>query len=106
VQSDDNEPPVTETAAPVEAPLAVPATGALRPKRFGRRKRGAIKQRQPKPIDGCGTAFLTPDQTCELLGINRPMLLKLEARGVLKPVRLGHLTVRYRLSDIERMASE
>jgi excisionase family DNA binding protein len=63
------------------------------------------KQRQPQAIAGA-PVFLTPDQVCASLGINRAKLLQLEGRGVLTPVRLGHATVRFRASDLEKLATD
>lgn len=64
------------------------------------------KHRKPRPIHGCSVAFGGPDDVCQILGINRAKLRELEIQGVLKPVRLGHTTVRYNLSELAKLGAE
>ena len=44
--------------------------------------------------------LLKPDEACEILGINKPMLYQLSSRGAIRKVKLG-ACLRFRLYDLQ-----
>jgi excisionase family DNA binding protein len=62
-----------------------------------------------KPKDDDGPILLSREQVAKLLGVSESHVKRLEARGVLTPIRLG-ATVKHRKSDvldvIDRLAEE
>ena len=58
----------------------------------------AVASLQP-PDDPGGDRYLTAEQTCNLLSVNRSTLWRWQRAGILAPCRIGGL-VRYRERDI------
>lgn len=48
--------------------------------------------------------FLNKKEVCSLLGISPATVYRWNQSGLLKPIRLGHRTVRYKRSDLYAIA--
>jgi len=54
---------------------------------------------EPRPL-------INREQVAKMLGVNYHTVLRLESRGLLPCVRLGHRFIRYRVEDVDHLISE